>query len=257
MLGTSHRSGGVECQDNHLCDEISSREGSVLLAVSSDGAGSASRSAVGSRLICELIREQAVQYFVEEGCVKLLNQRLVASWVNAFRDEIILQADAEGATERDFACTLVGSIVSPSAAAFFQIGDGAVVYSAGISGLYSLGFWPDRGEYENTTYFATQADFLEQLRFLLIEDHVAEVALLSDGLQRLALDYQTQSPHQQFFSGFFPAIRNTSPSKLARLEQQLNEYLDSPKINERTDDDKTLVLAVCCDSEQDGEERPV
>jgi hypothetical protein len=257
VLGTSHRSGGIECQDNHLCDEISSREGPVLLALSSDGAGSASRSALGSRLICEIIREQAVQYFIEEGRVKLLNQRLVASWVNAFRDEIILQADAAGTTERDFACTLVGSIISPSAAAFFQIGDGAVVYSAGTSGPYSLGFWPDRGEYENTTYFATQADFLDQLRFLLIEDHVPEVALLSDGLQRLALDYQTQSPHQQFFSAFFPAIKKTPASGLARLQQQLCEYLDSPRINERTDDDKTLVLAVCPNSEQQSEGTPV
>jgi hypothetical protein len=203
------------------------------------------------------MHEQAVRYFAEDGFVKFLNQRLVASWINAFRDEIILQADAAGATERDFACTIVGSIISPTAAAFFQIGDGAVVYSAAASDLYSLGFWPDRGEYENTTYFATQADFLDQLRFSLIDDQVLEIALLSDGLQRLALDYQTQTPHQQFFSGFFPAIKNTPASRLAQLQQQLGEYLDSPKINERTDDDKTLVLAArCSDTGQQTEVSP-
>jgi hypothetical protein len=216
----------------------------VLVALASDGAGSASRSAVGSRLICDVIQEQATQYFAEDGCVTLLNQRLIASWVNLFRDEVILQASAEGLTERDFACTLVGTIVSSTAAALFQIGDGAIVYSPEASGEYSLAFWPDRGEYENTTYFATQATFIEQLNFALIEGQISEVALLSDGLQRLALNYQTQRPHQQFFRGFFPTIKKTKISNLSRLEQQLSEYLDSPKINDRTDDDKTLVLAV-------------
>jgi Protein phosphatase 2C len=246
VLGTSHRNTNTGCQDNHCCAEILSREGPVLLALVADGAGSASRSAEGSRLICEVIQEQAIQYFREDGCVNLLNQRLIASWVNLFRDEVILQASAEGSTERDFACTLVGAIVSTSSAALFQIGDGAIIYSPEASEEYSLGFWPERGEYENTTYFATQATFIEQLNFALIEDQVSEVALLSDGLQRLALDYQTQRPHQQFFRGFFPTIKRTKISNLPRLQQQLGEYLDSPKINGRTDDDKTLVLAVRC-----------
>jgi hypothetical protein len=244
VLGTSHRNTSTECQDNHRCDQILSREGPVLIAIVSDGAGSATRSAEGSRLICEVLQEQAAQYFVEDGRVELLNQRLIASWVNMFRDEVILQASAEGISERDFACTLVGAIVSPTASAFFQIGDGAVVYSSGTSGEYSLVFWPERGEYENTTYFATQANFLEELNFALVEDRILEIGLLSDGLQRLALDYQTQRPHQQFFNGLFPAVRKSTPSNLARLQEQLNDYLDSPKINERTDDDKTLLLAV-------------
>jgi Protein phosphatase 2C len=246
VLGTSHRNTGTECQDNHRCEQIQSREGPILVALVSDGAGSATKSAEGSRLICEVLQEQADQYFVEDGCVKLLNQRLIASWVNIFRDEVILQASAEGISERDFACTLVGAIVSSTAAAFFQIGDGAIVYSSEAPSEYLLGFWPDRGEYENTTYFATQANFLEQLNFTLVEDRILEAALLSDGLQRLALDYQTQRPHPQFFGGLFPAIRKSAPSNLPRLEQQLSEYLDSPRINERTDDDKTLVLAVRC-----------
>jgi hypothetical protein len=252
VLGTSHRNAGTECQDNHRCNQTQSREGPILVALLSDGAGSATRSAEGSRLICEVLQEQASQYFVEDGCVKQLNQRLIASWVNIFRDEVILQASAEGFSERDFACTLVGAIVSSTASAFFQIGDGAIVYSSGASGEYSLGFWPDRGEYENTTYFATQANFLEQLNFILVESQILEVALLSDGLQRLALDYQAQRPHQQFFSGLFPAVRKSTSPNLARLEQQLNEYLDSPRINERTDDDKTLVLAVRNDPEAQG-----
>jgi hypothetical protein len=246
VLGTSHRSTSAGCQDNHRCNEVPSCEGRIIIALVSDGAGSASRSAEGSRLLCEVIEEQATRYFIEDGSVKLLNQRLIASWVNIFRDEVFLQAAAEGVTERDFACTLVGTIISSSAAAFFQIGDGAVVYSAQLPGEYSLGFWPDRGEYENTTYFATQATFIEQLNFSLVENQVQEIALLSDGLQRLALDYQTQRPHQQFFRGFFPAIKKAAVSELPRLERQLIEYLDSSRINERTDDDKTLLLAVRC-----------
>jgi hypothetical protein len=244
VIGTSHQNTNTVCQDSHLCAEIDSGEGPILVALASDGAGSASRSADGSRMICEVLLDQTNQYFRERGSVAHVNQRLVASWVNLFRDEIILQASSEGATERDFACTLIGSIVSPSTAALFQIGDGAVVYKNGTSAEYALGFWPDRGEYENSTFFATQSNFIEQLSFALIEGSVSEIALLSDGLQRLALDYQARLPHQPFFRGFFPAMRKAELANLPDLERQLGEYLGSPKINERTDDDKTLVLAI-------------
>jgi hypothetical protein len=244
VKGTSHIKSGTECQDSHLCEELNSEEGDVLLLLVSDGAGSAKRSAAGSKLICETIRDEVVRYFSEEGRVPLINSRLIANWIEAFRSEVILLAEGEGLSERDFACTLIGAVIGPGAAAFFQVGDGAVVYSLSAGGPYKLAFWPERGEYENTTYFATQATFIEQLQFLLLEQSISEVSILSDGLQRLALNYQAREAHPAFFGGLFPSVRATPEAQVPAMDEKLMAYLDSPRVNERTDDDKTLILAV-------------
>jgi hypothetical protein len=244
VKGTSHLTSGTECQDNHLCQEIEADEGSILLAFVSDGAGSAKRSSEGSRMLCETMRDQALRFFDEQGRVSLINSRLIAGWIEQFRDEVIVQASNDAISEREFACTLLGAIVGPTGSVFFQIGDGAIVYSTGESAGFVLAFWPERGEYENTTYFATQPNFLEQLQLNVIDQPLLEVALFSDGLQRLALNYQTKEAHSPFFKGFFPVIRSANRVDLPRMNEQLSTYLDSPRVNERTDDDKTLLLAV-------------
>jgi hypothetical protein len=244
VRGTSHIKSNTECQDNNLCETLNSTEGCILLLLVSDGAGSAKRSADGSRLICETIRDELRRYLSEDGRVSLINSRVVGHWIEAFRNEVILLADGEGLSEREFACTLLGAVVGPSSAAFFQVGDGAIVFSTENGGPYKLAFWPERGEYENTTYFATQATFIEQLQFLCLEVPTPEIAILSDGLQRLALNYQTREAHTPFFGGLFPTVRSVPEVELAQMREKLSAYLDSPKVNDRTDDDKTLVLAV-------------
>jgi hypothetical protein len=243
VIGSSHITAGMECQDNHLCKEIQTADGPVLIAVVSDGAGSATKSAVGSRLLCEVISDKTDEFFKENGKLEQINSRLIANWIQFFRDEIMLQAESDGVSDREYACTLVGGIIGTKESAFFQVGDGAIVYSSLTSEPYTLAFWPERGEYENTTFFVTQSSFLDQLQFMLVRETVTDLAALSDGLQRLALNYQARTAHPLFFSGLFSPLRNTGLGKLAELNTQLASFLASPKINERTDDDKTLVIA--------------
>jgi len=255
VIGSSHTTTGSECQDSHLCNEIQTPNGQVLLAFVSDGAGSAAKSAIGSRMICDVLRDKALEFFDEEGQLRQLNVRLIANWIQFFRDEIIIQAEADGCSDRDYACTLLGAIIGEKAGALFQVGDGAIVYSTHSTDLAPvLAFWPERGEYENTTFFATQPNFLDQMQFCLVQEEVFEIALLSDGLQRLALNYQTKSAHQPFFSGLFAPLRRTGRKSIPDLNAQLSTYLDSPKVNERTDDDKTLILATSLDCERSSEE---
>jgi Protein phosphatase 2C len=243
VVGTSHIGLGSECQDSHRCNEIQTTKGPVLLAYASDGAGSAAKSALGSRMLCEVLTDKALEYFQEDGEVELLNPRVIGSWIQFFRDEVVLQASADGFSEREYACTLLGAIVSTKAAALFQLGDGAIVYSTLAGVDHSLAFWPQRGEYENTTYFATQTSFLDQLQFNLIQEPITDVALLSDGLQRLALNYQSRTAHQPFFSGLFAPLRNAGSLGLSSLNRDLETFLNSGRVNERTDDDKTIILA--------------
>ena len=70
-----------------------------------------------------------------------------------------------------------------------------------------------------------------------------EVAVLTDGLQKLALHYQSQTAHTPFFRPIFAWLRQAPDDYAEKFASSLAGYLDSPKVNECTDDDKTLVLA--------------
>ncbi len=52
-----------------------------------------------------------------------------------------------------------------------------------------------------------------------------------------------KAPFAPFFTPFFTYLETASKDDAA-VERELREYLDSPTVNERTDDDKSLVLAV-------------
>jgi len=74
-----------------------------------------------------------------------------------------------------------------------------------------------------------------------VRERIQEVALLTDGLQMLALNFAARKPHAPFFEPLFTALRGAvSPDDLV---VPLRAFLDSDAVNSRTDDDKTLVLA--------------
>jgi hypothetical protein len=70
------------------------------------------------------------------------------------------------------------------------------------------------------------------------------VAVFSDGLQRLALNMADNTAHEPFFTNFFRVLGASTPEQGDQLHGALLRFLRSPDVNERTDDDKTLALAV-------------
>lgn len=142
---------------------------------------------------------------------------------------------------REFACTLVGAVVTQDLALAFQIGDGALVF--GEHGVLFPVFWPESGEYANMTHFVTDEEALLHLQVKICSPP-EEVGVLTDGLQRLALVYATREVHAPFFEPMFKVIRATeSLEECDHLSGYLEAFLDGTAVNERTDDDKTLVLA--------------
>ena len=106
---------------------------------------------------------------------------------------------------------------------------------------YQFAFWPDNGEYANTTRFLTEDDYRKHLRIEIVTRQVSEFAVLTDGLQMLALDFTGSRVHDRFFTPLFRTVRNGQDEKA--LKASLLEFMDSKRVNERTDDDKTLLLA--------------
>src|SRR5208282_2256447 len=105
-------------------------------------------------------------------------------------------------------------------------------------------FWPQSGEYANTTCFLTDPHYETEMAFFFEDERVDQVALFTDGLQMLALNYAEKTGHSPFFLPLFQKLADAPSSE--ELVEPLNRFLDSPRVNERTDDDKTLVLAVRC-----------
>ncbi len=240
-VGTSHSETGQTCQDACYADVIrGAGNQDYLVCLVADGAGSAQEGGAGAQLACHTARA-SIKASVTRLRPEPLGEIDVKSWVENVRRVIASTAEESGLAPRDYACTLIGAVVAQHGALFFQIGDGSIVASSG--NIQGVVFWPDAGPYANMTYFVTDEDALAHLHICISNSRLDELALFSDGLQRLALSFETQTPHIPFFEPMLNVLRKCTPDKCPALDRQLAIFLNSAAINERTDDDKTLVLA--------------
>jgi len=242
-VGTSHVKQQRSCEDAHRCEVLQTAAGeAVLAAFVSDGAGSALRAEAGSELACSLALDEVRNLLAAGGGIADLDVPFVTAWLARLRAEVTVRAEAEDLRPREFACTLLGAVVGPENATFFQVGDGAIVVAPrDEEDEYRWIFWPASGEYENSTFFATEANAAEHLQHAYVEQPIDEIALFSDGLQRLVLDFRNRTAPTPFFRSMLSWIRTAGREE--PLSDRLSEHLSSPLINDRTDDDKTLILA--------------
>lgn len=240
-VGTSHITRGTRCEDSCWANVETLSNGQPLLSMFvADGAGSAARGGEGAELAIEVAAE-FVSTKVAHGEFGL-SDSLATDIVLAIRERVYLQAEVEGLKARDFACTFLGVLSSLAGTLVMQIGDGGVALDIG-AGL-ELAVVPMSGEYANMTHFVTDEDAVNNLATKTYADPVIRVAAFSDGLQRLALNMATNTPHEPFFTPFFNGIAKATPEQEGQLEALLVKFLSSVSVNERTDDDKTLALAV-------------
>ena len=242
VVGTSHASAGLPCADAGAARVLRPRRGRpVLVAVAADGAGTSERAPEGARLACEAVLEQARRWASGAADLTTFGREAFLPWLHKARKKIARAARVQDRKSRDFACTLLVALVGEGRAVFFQIGDGAIVYRGG-DGAYVPALWPQNGEYANCTWFVTDDDAAERVQSAAAEG-VHEVALLTDGLQGLALRFDTREAHGPFFEPMFARLRAEGEGEPESLREELRAFLGSAPVNQRTDDDKTLVLA--------------
>lgn len=242
-IGTSHEKLGAPCQDAHVVKTFADKDGEeVLVAVVSDGAGSAAKAEIGSWLTCSTVAEAAEVYLIDGGKVGDIGLDVARSWVGMVQQAVGLRAEDDGCVPRDYACTMLAAVVGQNAAAIMQIGDGATVVSDDDGWCWV--HWPQHGEFANMTNFVTEPGAEEKLAFDLCRRRIDEIAVFSDGIERLVLHEASKTVFAPFFDRMFPAVRGLETEGLdSRLSESLGGYLGSKTINEKTDDDKTLVLA--------------
>jgi hypothetical protein len=242
VVGTSHASTGLPCADACAARVLrSSGGGALLVAVAADGAGTSERAVEGARLTCEVVLRQAALWASRHPDLSTFGREQFLPWLTKVRRRIARAARAQARQSRDFSCTLLVALVGEARGVFFQIGDGAIVYR-GADGGYVPALWPQNGEYANCTWFVTDEDAAARVESAEAEG-VHEVALLTDGLQGLSLRFDTREAHGPFFEPMFARLRGESEGEPAGLLEELRAFLGSAPVNQRTDDDKTLVLA--------------
>jgi hypothetical protein len=243
-VGTSHEATGTPCQDCADHAIVGTSLGQVLILAVSDGAGSAAYSNVGSSIAVRTFISDVDRFLRDGGGVSSIDAAQAARWVRRAADAATAAADANDHEPREYSCTLLAAVIGVEQAAFVQIGDGAIVVSHGDEDGWSYVFWPQHGEFANTTNFIQSAELENVIAFELAPRRIDEIAIFSDGIENLVLHKASRSVQQSFFQSMIQPVRNAGTAGLHEaLSQALRRYLASSAICERTDDDKTLVLA--------------
>ena len=240
-IGTSHVATGGICEDSCLAQvDISPDQPPLLSIFVADGAGSAARGGQGAELAIEASAAFVSSKLVSPGFA--MHEEFAIECVIAIRNRIYAQAVKDGFKVRDYACTFLGVLSSAKGTLVMQIGDGGIVLDTG-HGL-NVAITPMSGEYANMTHFVTDEDAIQVLISKVFPNKASKVAVFTDGIQRLALNMASNTAHDPFFFPFFKVLASIPSEQEDQLQNALVNFLNSASVNERTDDDKTLVLAL-------------
>lgn len=238
VRGSSHEQSGQPCQDANFWHVIDNR---VLIAAVADGAGSASMSDVGAKAAVEASVKYLVEYSrladieLDKGAWKDLSYQIY----KAARAEVQKKAEERQMPLTSFSSTLLLVLSTPTYTATMQIGDGSIV-GKDAKGRVSTISKPVRSEYINQTTFVTSKNAEAMLHMDLFRE-IHQIAIFSDGLELIALQMPELSPFEPFFDKIFDFSKSNTDRKFG--EQQLLEFLKSPRLRKRTNDDVTLLLA--------------
>lgn len=243
VTGTRHRKHQQGCQDVLRTAVV---DGRLLLVTLADGAGSARLGTLGAELASAAALRVIAQLrpaspgsptTAAQNAAQVIRQSLAEA-----RQALEREAQRQAVSLRELATTLLVAVATPDLVVAGQIGDGAVVWGKGTDEWHTL-TRPASGEYLNETVFVTSESALAAAQIAQQQGPIRELALFSDGLQMLAMKLTAAEPHPPFFRPLFRWFRESHDP--AGAAQTLDQWLRSPRVTERTDDDLSLCLAVC------------
>jgi hypothetical protein len=253
VTGASHLKHDLPCQDYQASRLLPCGEGQALLIALADGAGSAKNADLGAQLAVEAALQSLESSLTTSEPSSLNFEVSMRLAFDAAQQVLFDQAKGDEIPVRSLATTLTCVAAVDGFITIGQLGDGSVIVRTDEDELLAV-TRPQRGEYANETFFLVQEDALENLQVQVLHYPVQGLAVLSDGLMRLALQMPANIPHRPFFKPLFSFA--ISAEDMDAAAGQLASFLSSERVSERTDDDKSLVLAICSAVSAGERERP-
>jgi hypothetical protein len=211
----------------------------VFCAIVCDGAGSAHFGGEGASIVCRTFSIALRSHFCTTSDFPTDDD--IWEWFDHTRDLLSNAAEKRDAERRAFASTLVLLLTRNGEQLTIHVGDGAIV-GRDLTGNWQALSWPENGEYASTTYFVSD-DPAPKVRIVRTNHYMDGFAVFSDGIEDLALDLISITPHAPFFRTMIaPLDKLDSAGKNEALSKALGSFLASPRVCEKTDDDKSLIL---------------
>lgn len=220
----------------------------LLVAAVCDGAGSAREGRAGASFMARALAEQlALDLAADRGILAVdpaqereRRELVIRRALETVRSRLAELAASHDLALDDYSCTLVGCVAAREGGCFFHVGDGFAIQQ-GPAGDTVLSK-PENGEYADETYFVTDENWQEHLRFtpLALPERGAVIGLMSDGTAPFAVNRARSG----FFRPFIDPIASFLHAATApNGNEALRLLLESPRACEISADDKTLLLA--------------
>jgi Protein phosphatase 2C len=246
VCGLSHEKAGLPCQDAHAWRILS--DGTLIIAVA-DGAGSADFANIGATVATQAAIESLFTQLSGDILTSFAGMDdnqckiILCDAVKASRIAVESAAITHNTLPRELASTLIIVLARQGVLAAAHIGDGAVLAS-NTSGEISAVTIPRHGEFLNETTFLVSPNALDEAQLTFRRGDFSHIAVMTDGLQMVALQMPSGMPHSPFFAPLFRFFDGQPDEQ--RANEAISSFLRSPRLRERADDDLTLVLAGPC-----------
>ncbi|MEI8321267.1 MAG: PP2C family serine/threonine-protein phosphatase [Alphaproteobacteria bacterium] len=232
VQGSMHRFAGTPCQDANQYKV----QGDTLFACVADGAGTAQLSQIGSHFVTETFIQLCTEKWGDAVDSPELATAKLRALMQELQDRLLGHAHHIQIPLKNIETTFLGCVVTPDYAVAAQVGDGFLV--AKTEGDFDLMLWEDHKEFINETHFITEENY--DLRLAVVQGP-RFLALGTDGISGLSIDARLKQGFKGFFSSFEEYLL-TRPSQ-EKIHQELKNFLSSDRVNAKTEDDKTLLIA--------------
>lgn len=242
-IGTRHQQKQLPCQDygNYVI------QGDTIIGAVADGAGSAKFADIGAQLTVKTalatLKQRVDNWSTIDGqTINAEAETFFTEMVQAVVAALQAEAEVGEYSLRELGCTLLSFIATPDWLACMQIGDGFIVTQAEQMNSFDLLFEPSKGEYINETVFVTSENAVEHMQVSVRAKHHPFICVATDGLEKVAIRFYDWQAFAPFFKPFLECLRSIPAAQ--DCQTYLETFLESDRLNAKTDDDKTLLLCL-------------
>ncbi len=231
------------CEDVGGYLSLPFRKEAIFFGAVADGAGSATYGREGALLAVK----ETLLFFKQHYKSFSLNtfELHVRKLICHLRQLLQKKAEEKNTSFQELSSTLLAFCATSTTLYFFQIGDGFAVMRQDTKeqeGEYQLLTLPQKGEYENETYFLTSNHVYEVVKSLVINPLPSFLALATDGIENAALKKPDLIPYKPFFEPLEAFLEEQEQRNQKGISKDLVDFLKSSRFQEKSSDDKTLLL---------------